>query len=233
MHRESGDEVFGLSEGPFQSLNLGLKVGDQAEVVQSNRKELAAVIGLSRLRFMDQIHSSICEVVTDPSMAEKSVDGMVMARERQSNEMAESVGLVVQVADCVPLILESENAIGAVHVGREGLIKGMTESAISKMREASDHDKISATIGPSICGNCYPLSAELYHACTVKYPASNFDESSFKVDVAAAVRSILENEEISCTWFAGQRECVSCDSDYFSYRRDGITGRQAMVVAFE
>lgn len=233
LHSESLESKLGVSQGPFHSLNLGLKVGDDSILVERNRLELSESLGLNRIRFMDQVHSAHCEVVEDPTHPEKQVDAVIMVRRGfPSSEAIETIGLAVQVADCVPLILSNEQGIMAIHIGREGLVKGMTEVAVEKFIELATKEGLIATIGPAICGGCYPLSQEIFDSVIARYPAARFDSASHKVDVAAGVISTLEKYELQWQWFRDERECVSCDRNFFSYRRDGRTGRQAMVVAF-
>lgn len=217
----------GNSLHPYQSFNLGTKVGDDIERVMLNRTALASSCELSEIRFMDQIHSDLMiECEADETVG--SCDGIFIRRDSWNDQ----VGLAVQVADCVPLILAGEEIIAAVHVGREGLVRGMTESALVALSSTTDLTRLSAIIGPSICGDCYPLSEETYLAVAARYPRAIFKESEQKVDVAAGVISILEDHRIPWSWFAGTRECVSCDDSYYSYRRDRVTGRQAMVVSW-
>lgn len=223
-----GSKSFGSSLPPFDRLNLGLKVGDDAERVACNRAELTEACDLDEILFMDQIHSAVMALGTEGSDG-STCDGIYLRRERWN----ERSGLAVQVADCVPLILISDEVIAAVHVGREGLLNGMTESALGALRSADKSLRdVKAVIGPSICGDCYPLSLELFQACEQKYPATVFNVDERKIDVAAGVVSILEDEGVAWSWFGEVRECVSCDPDYFSYRRDRATGRQAMVVGW-
>lgn len=227
----TGSSLLGGSSAPYDSFNLGLKVGDDPMVVESHRAALTRACGLETISFMDQIHSALMLPIGDPidSMGDlQRCDGLFMQRSAQNSKRA----LAVQVADCVPLILESEAILAAVHIGREGLIRGMTEAALEAIAERGDLHSVSATIGPSICGNCYPLSKEIFEICAQRYPASIHSSIDMKVDVAGGVISILESRGVMWDWFAGGRECVSCDRSYFSYRRDGVTGRQAMVVAW-
>jgi len=226
-----GPREFGISLPPYQSLNLGSKVGDEIDRVMANRRELSKACQLDEIRFMDQIHSAIMVEGMVEGMVENpddSCDGIFLRREKWN----ERVGIAVQMADCVPLILHGENLISAVHVGREGLVRGMTESALEALSALTSVDRISAVIGPSICGDCYPLSEETYLAAAERYPKSVFSKSERKIDVAAGVISILESRNVTWSWFGGIRECVSCDDSYYSYRRDRVTGRQAMVVAW-
>ena len=220
------ESSFGESLPPYDRLNLGLKVGDDPERVSANRVALAHACGLDEVIFMDQIHSNLMLDARDG--AESKCDGIYLAK----SSMGDRMGLGVQVADCVPLVLTHSKVIAAVHIGREGLVKGMTEVAIEKVATMADLDQLEAVIGPSICGDCYPLSREIFQECADRYPNSVFDESEFKVDVASAVASILESKGIAWHYSAGERECVSCDRKYFSYRREKVTGRQAMIVSW-
>lgn len=208
-----------------------MKVGDDPSTVISNRMALAEEIGIDSITFMDQIHSAIMLADTGGSSSfgdDRQCDGIYLTRDDLVSQRA----LAVQMADCVPLILYSPDLIAAVHIGREGLVKGMTESALKTIQAHTPSDSVRAEIGPSICGECYPLSEELFTRCVESYPASRYSNTEYKVDVAAGVVSILQEQEIEWNWFGGERECVSCDDRYFSYRRDRITGRQAMVVAW-
>ena len=222
----------GSSEPPFASFNLGLKVGDDPVNVLGNRERLVQATGLDEIRFMDQIHSALM-VEIDADVGEEKCDGIFLIKDGWN----EKVGLAVQVADCVPLIITGASVIAAIHIGRDGLIDGMTEAALDTLERFTKLDELEALIGPSICGNCYPNSEEVFNRCTNRYPATSFDARERKLDVAAGVISLLESRGLHWGWFSGKRECVSCDDRYFSYRRasnqgNGATGRQAMVVGW-
>lgn len=228
-----GPRELGISRPPYASFNLGSKVGDEIKDVIANRRALTKACQLEEIRFMDQIHSALMvESKVEDNLGregrDESCDGFFLRREPWNDE----IGLAVQVADCVPLILHGDNVIAAVHVGREGLVKGMTESAIEGLARHIDLARLTAVIGPSICGDCYPLSQETFLPVAKRYPESIFSEPELKIDVAAGVISILENRDIPWKWLGSRRECVSCDSEYFSHRRDRVTGRQVMVVAW-
>lgn len=217
----------GKSVAPFDSLNLRLKVGDQSDLVLENRTSVAQACEMDELVFMDQIHSATIREATLGS--DEACDGIFLER---ASLPQRRIGLAVQVADCVPLVITHTDAIAAIHIGREGLLKGMTESGIEAMAGIVDPRETIAIIGPSICGSCYQVSEELLTQCADKYPESIFSMKERKVDVAAGVISILKSHGIRWQWFSHQRECVSCNPQYFSYRRDGVTGRQAMIVGW-
>jgi copper oxidase (laccase) domain-containing protein len=239
----------GFSEPPYDRLNLGLKVGDTKESVLSNRNVVREAIGLKEILYMDQVHSARMVRLNsvpkpDQQSAEISLDGercdgIFLFEPDQSIDQAvrANIGLAVQVADCVPLIIVAENLMAAVHIGRDGLLAGMTESALDAISAHVALTSLRAFIGPSICGDCYPNRLEVFHAVSSKYPTTVWSEQDRKLDVAAGVISILEGRGITWSWFGESRECVSCDDSFFSYRRSnrsgsGNTGRQAMIVAW-
>ena len=118
----------GVSKPPFESFNLALHVGDDAIAVAENRSRLAALVGVSpeKIFFMNQVHGrdvAIIEEGSDPSVA-PSVDALFTK--------VSGVALVTLIADCVPVLLYSEGAVAAVHIGRKGLIAGVLDSALEK-----------------------------------------------------------------------------------------------------
>lgn len=230
FHPDSS-EVIGTCQGaslaPYDSLNLGLKVGDTPDLVQANRRSVALLCGLEEILFMDQVHSA--RFLDGRYGGEQVCDGIFLRRESLKSERT---GLAVQVADCVPMVIEHPTIIAAVHIGREGLVKGMTESAIDTLAKEIDLGEAKAWLGPSICGSCYPVSEEMFAECEARYPLTVHSRAKREIDVAGGVISILNARGVQWDWFAGKRECVSCDSSYFSYRRDRVTGRQAMIVAW-
>ena len=139
---------------------------------------------------------------------------------------AEKGALAVMVADCIPLLLKSDIAIAAVHVGRRGLMNQIARKTIAAMRDLGA-EMIHAYIGPSICGNCYEVSAEIFDEVVSKYPSADASHRSGKLtlDLVAGLK-----EDLKDTVVLDLSSCVLEDSHTFSYRRDGTTGRQAGVI---
>ena len=112
----------GVSKPPFESFNLALHVGDDQNAVAENRTRLAALVGVSpdRLFFMNQVHGrdvAIIDELSDANIA-PSVDALFTK--------VPGLALVTLIADCVPVLLYSEGAIAAVHIGRKGLDRKST-----------------------------------------------------------------------------------------------------------
>jgi YfiH family protein len=138
------------------------------------------------------------------------------------------INLAVQVADCIPLLLKSDHAVAAVHVGRKGLVNGVALRTIELMREMGQ-SSISAIIGPSICGKCYEVSEEIFNEVVDLHPeaAAQRSDGSFALDLPRALMAVLEAQGVPVTQ---EGNCTVEDSQLFSYRRDGVTGRQIGVI---
>lgn len=214
----------GISIGAFASLNLAAHVGDDIDAVRANRKILSAEIGLpeERIHYMNQVHGA------DVAIIDPKIENPEAPRVDALFTQAHGHALVTLIADCVPVLLHSRTAVAAVHVGRQGLVVGALEAAIEVfVNHGIEPGEISAEIGPSICGSCYEVDLEMYRDVTSKRPATATDENSHRLDIAAGVVDVLEKSGMR---FNRNFDCTICTDGYFSYRRDGATGRQAGVI---
>lgn len=216
----------GVSAGIYESFNLAQHVGDDPERVAANRARLAKTLGLTedRVFYMDQVHG--CEIAlierSKPFSNTPKVDALITQES--------GTALVVLVADCIPLLIRSPFAIAAVHVGRAGLVAGIVEATIAKLQLlGAKLTEITAVIGPSICGNCYEVSAEIYLDVIARYPATATPRKLNYLDLPVGVISILDSFEIE---YSRENSCTAHGENLFSYRREGVTGRQAGVIAW-
>jgi len=214
----------GASRPPFDSYNLALHVGDDPLAVAANRATLGDEIGtdVKRIYYMNQVHGREIAVVNGADSSERLLDvDALYTRER-------GVALVVLVADCIPLLIASESAIAAVHVGRRGLAAGIVERVLQQFaRDRIDESDLRAEIGASICADCYQVDSKSYEEVSSKYPAAATNQALRKLDLTKAVTTLFSERGIAVRV---ARECTRHDSGYFSYRRDGQTGRQAGVI---
>jgi len=214
------DRSGGVSKGAFTSFNLGDHVSDDPADVQSNRAHLASKFG--PVQFMNQVHGSrivIIESVTDEApTADALVTGIA------------GVTLAVMVADCIPLLLTSAETVAAVHVGRRGLVNGVALKTIELMREMGSR-KISAVLGPALCGRCYEVSQEVHDEVVALHPlaSSRTAASTPALDLPKALAASLASEGISD--ISDLKICTLESVDHYSYRRDGLTGRQVGLVS--
>ena len=213
------DRTGGLSTGAFLSNNVATHVGDDLATVLSNRSRLESDLALP-IQFMEQVHGNAVAVIDDQMISPPIADALVTSRT--------GIALAVMVADCIPLLLSSADAVAAVHVGRKGLMNEVALAAIDQMRAYGSSD-ISAIVGPSICGTCYEVSQEIYDEVCSEFPlaASRTFVGGISLDLSRALVNQLENLGITVI---DQGRCTVENKDLFSYRRDGVSGRQVGVV---
>ena len=208
----------GHSHGAFASLNLAMHVGDFESDVAQNR--LIADKYFTPVQYMNQVHGNRIAIIEEQSDEAPTADALVTG--------IPGVTLAVMVADCIPLLLISKEVVGAVHVGRKGLMNAIAPTTIELMKDMGA-TSIQAVLGPSICGRCYEVSADIYHEVIAVHPKSKSSTASgtFALDLPAALRTVLEGESIP---IVDEFSCTVEDPDLFSYRRDGVTGRQAGLI---
>jgi len=221
------DREGGRSAGDFDSLNLGGHVGDDAAAVEANREAVAGATGVERdhLLFLQQCHGADVVVADGPWDAggPPPADGVVTA--------TAGLALAVLVADCTPVLLADPDrgVVAAVHAGRPGMVQRIVDAVVGCMRDLGARD-IIAVVGPSVCGRCYEVPAEMRAAAAAVTPESATVSwtGTPAIDVAAGVVAQLRANDVAVQWLPG---CAREDDRLFSYRRDGTTGRFAGVIA--
>ncbi|MDS1269394.1 peptidoglycan editing factor PgeF [Lipingzhangella sp. LS1_29] len=216
----------GVSAPPFARLNLSHGVGDERAAVTRNREIAAEHIGISanQVAWMDQVHGADVAVVSEPGGV-SGVDALVTTRSE--------VVLAVQVADCLPLVLADAEAgvVGAAHSGRPGTVAGVAFRLVSEMsRQGAVPGRMTALLGPAICGRCYEVGRQLQERVGQAVPEAvcHTRAGTPGVDLRSGVSAQLRR--------AGVRDlrhdprCTLENSELFSYRRDGRTGRFATFV---
>ena len=214
------DRTGGASKDQFASLNLGLQVGDDPAKVLLNRKILESKS--APIVYMNQVHGDTVLVIEGPTNLSIIADAMVTQES--------GIALGVLVADCIPVLLwdQQSSCIAVAHVGRRGLQNGIIHKTIDVMRELGA-ESISAEFGPSICGKCYEVGQDVFDEVVASRPHAKSSETAFDfaLDLPAALDYELESLEISVL---RSSICTFESASYFSYRRDGLTGRSAGVI---
>lgn len=212
----------GAGVAPYDSLNLATSVGDDPSTVSANRRRVADAtgVGADRVVFMRQVHGRDVEVVTGPRRGEPpAVDALVSDRP--------GLVLAVLVADCAPVLVADPDAgvVGVAHAGRQGLVAGVVPALVEAARKLGAR-RLTARVGPSVCGRCYevPASMRAEVAALVPQAWSVTRSGTPGLDVAAGVVAQLRAAGASVQQVAG---CTLEGGDLFSYRRDGVTGRFA------
>ncbi|QEV17640.1 peptidoglycan editing factor PgeF [Streptomyces alboniger] len=224
------DRWGGVSAVPYEELNLGGAVGDDADAVRENRTLAATSLGVdpARVVWMNQVHGRDVAVVDGPWGAGAeipSVDAVVTARR--------GLALAVLTADCTPVLLADPAAgvVAAAHAGRPGMVAGVVPAAVEAMvKLGAEPGRITARTGPAVCGRCYEVPGAMRDDVAAVEPAA-YAETSWgtpAVDVTAGVHAQLERLGVR------DREqspvCTLESADHFSYRRDRTTGRLAGYV---
>jgi YfiH family protein len=208
----------GSSHGDYSSWNLASHVGDDQMDVEENLEKLRERVG--SFVVMSQVHGDGVVVVDEVPAEAPIADALITSNP--------NLALVVMVADCIPLLLRSEKLVAAVHVGRAGLINSIALKTVAKMRELGAV-QISGSIGPAICGSCYEVPQELHDKVSVAHPlaSSKTRVGTLALDLPRALVAALAAVDVPVEISAG---CTLEDDDFFSFRRNKVTGRQAGVI---
>ena len=209
------DRRGGESLGVYESFNLALHVGDDPATVQSNRKTLGPA------QFMNQVHSDEIRVIDSISSEIPTCDGLITK--------TPNLLLAVMVADCIPLLLVSQEVVGAIHVGRAGLVNQIALKAIHMMRSLGAI-KIHAILGPSICGSCYEVPFQMQQDVIEQHPRAfaTTRKGTPALDLPKALIAELLAIGVS---YEASTVCTLEDQMYFSHRRQNPTGRFAGLVS--
>ncbi len=220
----------GASRAPFESLNLGGGVGDDAADVEANWQRLCRATGLGFAR-VRQVHGDRVVVVCAPGSRAEDADAVLSAHP--------GVAACVSVADCVPILLGDprSGAVAAVHAGWRGTLAHTAERAVEALaREVSAHPgDLLAAIGPAIGPCCYEVSPDIAQVFRddlgprVAEPRGG----SSRVDLWLANELVLRKAGLAGERIEVLGRCTFCEADtFFSHRRDrGRTGRQVGFIA--
>lgn len=213
------DRFGGVSAGIFGELNLSTNSADDHAAVLENRRRFKSDFDCAQTATMQQVHGSKFKSVQ--AAGETTCDGLVTS--------TPNLALLAMGADCVPLLLFADGKAGAFHIGRKGLVAGLTEKAIAEFaREAGP----TAVIGPYACGKCYELPTQLADEITSAYPQarSTTTKGTTGVDIGIAISSLLA--ESNFTIVETPSDFCTIENDrFFSHRSAGRNGgRQTGVV---
>jgi hypothetical protein len=202
--------------------NLATHVGDDPVTVEARRWSVAVALGVDGVSWCEQVHGNAVAVVTEPGRTYAATDALVTDVPRAP--------LAVMAADCVPVLLAGGGVVGAAHAGRGGLVKGVVEATVRAMRDLGAED-VRAVLGPAIGPCCYEVGQDVFDEVVAALPAtaSATREGKPSLDLVAGVRHVLAAEGVT-----GVEVAAGCTVDdparFFSYRRDGRTGRHAGLV---
>lgn len=222
----------GGSRGSFASLNLGGR-GDDRRLVVENRRRLAGALGLPGFACPEQVHATLM-VRVGPKRALAGFDGALpmVAGADALVTSSTGVGMAVFGADCVLLAL-ADPAAGTTAVAHAGW-RGVAAGAVAAALAAFDHPgRVRAAIGPAIGPDHYEVGQDVALAVSAATQGGAITKragTSLHLDLPGTVARILREHGVRSIERAG--ECTACEPErFFSYRRDGTTGRQALIAA--
>ena len=215
----------GVSQPPFDSLNLGLHVGDRQADVLQNRARLRSQLALSNEpSWINQTHG--IEVVTLEHDASRDADAAIT---REPGRVA-----VVMTADCLPILLcnRAGSEVAAVHAGWRGLQAGVLQQTLAAMQ--SPAQQLLAWIGPGISVACFEVGDEVRAAFVDRDPraANRFTAhrpGHWLCDLAGLAGAVLRDAGLGEV--SASPHCSYRDSGlFYSYRRESRTGRMASLI---
>jgi polyphenol oxidase len=215
----------GVSAAPWQSLNLGDHVGDDPARVAANRSLLSAQLPALPC-WLKQVHGTS---VFDADTGTAGVPEADAAVARTAGRVC-----VVMTADCLPVLLcdRAGSVVAAAHAGWRGLRAGVLEASVAAMKVAPA--SLTAWLGPAIGPQSFEVGAEVREAFVADDPAASQafvagTDGRYLADLYLLARQRLLR--VGVTEIHGGGSCTLRDPErYFSYRRDGVTGRMATLI---
>jgi len=224
----------GASRDPYESFNLGGHVGDDPEAVRQNRRQLCQAHDLPHEPlWLEQVHGT---QVLDAEQALLGAASQTPPRGDAAVSRQPGAVLAVLVADCLPVLFAARDgsAVAVAHAGWRGLAAGVLEATAAAM---AGHGPLQAWLGPSISSPHFEVGAEVCEAFTAHDPAAAaaFTANSrgrWQCDLQALARARLAAAGVSSV-FADTGCSYAEPQRFYSYRRDGTTGRMAALIWLE
>ena len=212
----------GVSQGPWASFNLGASCGDDADCVRENRARLAAALPAPP-QWVSLVHGT--GVVRHPGAPIPAPEGDALVAFEAGRVCA------LLTADCLPVLFcdRAGSRVGVAHAGWRGLAAGILEATVEAL--ACDAGDLLAWLGPAIGPSVYEVGPEVVEAFAgipnAAAPGERPDR--WLLDLYACARYRLA--AVGVTEVSGGGLCTLSDpARFFSYRRDGTTGRMATVI---
>lgn len=223
----SSTRLGGVSEGGFSSLNLGAHVGDELQAVNTNRQRFSELAALPAAPvWLNQVHGT--RVLQLPLAAQADVTADA-SYSRQAAQVC-----LVMTADCLPLLICNREGteVAAVHAGWRGLVAGVIEQTLACFQ--SPASELLVWLGPAIGPSAFEVGREVRAAFVAQNPLATsgfvaLNAEKYLADLYQLARLRLQQHGITAIY--GAEYCTYSDPErFFSYRRDGQTGRQASAI---
>lgn len=221
----------GASLPPWDSFNLGAHVGDDPAAVDLNREILGNLIGrgVQTIHWLEQVHG------------DQVLDVPAAARDRRADAATTTSrghACAILTADCLPVLFCDDRGerVAAAHAGWRGLLSGVLENTLGRFAEPG---RVMVWLGPAIGPGSFEVGPEVRQAFVAKDPAaiecfrpSPHTAGHFMANIYGLAQSRLKSAGVIAI-FGGNRCTVREPDCFFSFRRDGLTGRQASLIWLE
>ena len=221
--------------GGFQSFNLSFFCTDAPEEVEKNLSLLKELFEIPELVVLRQVHSEqVIDLDSEPQInlgyQKREGDALVTRRK--------NLALGVLTADCYPLIIAEpeEKIIAIAHCGRAGILKGIIENTLNAFfPKSGKKENTFIALGPGICLRHYQVDEEIIEQVKFSYP-DYFSEVCWKenqtwlLDLESLILKVLLSSGIPQENIETSKLCTYENREFFSYRREGKTGRQLSLV---
>jgi len=216
----------GVSDGPYESLNLAAHVGDRPAAVAANRLLLREAAHLpAEPLWLEQVHGT--DVIRHPGES-------LVVRADASVAFEPGRVCVVMTADCLPVVLTDRGGtrVGVAHAGWRGLLDGIVEATIAAL--GTTPTELRAWLGPAIGPDAFEVGGEVRTAFADRNPAAAGyfrpnQRNRYQADLYGLARLALAAAGVSSVHGGGW--CTHRESErFFSFRRDGVTGRMATLA---
>lgn len=235
----------GVSVAPWASQNLGTHVGDDAGHVQQNRQQLLVQADLpAEPQWLEQVHGvDVVEVDADLSPTTVPIADAVFTQQRNRP-------IAVMTADCLPILLADHagTVVAAIHAGWRSLCAGVIQACLARLAQLPNIPvlpaDLSVWLGPAIGPEQFEVGAEVrqqFLARAASHEAEQVSAAFVARQDSVEEKWLADIRQLACIQLdtlgvpqANIQQCQDCtvsDSDrYFSYRRDGQTGRMASII---
>lgn len=216
------DGMLDAYDDAFLGFNLALHVGDEPQRVQLHRITLLKKLGVQKLTWLNQTHSTLCHQVNQQVTFDALTgDGLVTQQKNHA--------LMIMTADCLPVVLGDTDGteVANLHAGWRGLVNGIIETTIDRMQTKASW----AWLGACISQACFEVGAEVKDIFCEKYDVADAfiqqDNGKYHADLYQIARFILAQQGVKNIY--GGTHCTYQEA-YYSYRRTAKTGRMATFV---
>lgn len=212
----------GVSQAPYDSLNLGDHVGDHPDAVALNRSRLLDEIGVQDAQWLTQVHGTEC--------VEAQRDALIREADASWTDQA-GLACVIMTADCLPVVFTDGHTVAAAHAGWRGLADGVLEITLAQFSGSEVH----AWLGPAIGPNAFEVGEEVrqqfcdHLAQSIDCFRPSENKGKWLADLYQLARLRLLRAGVQ--HISGGRYCTYSDpARFFSYRREQQTGRMATLI---